>query len=215
MSLMPMPGQDSGYTYGDYLTWPEEERWELIDGVPYCMSPAPAPLHQEYLVELSRQFANHLRGTACRVYVAPFDVRLPDRDEADEEIGTVVQPDLVLVCDPSNIDERGCRGAPDMVIEILSPSTGSKDQLQKLNLYERHAVREYWIVDPMTRVTRVYVLGADRRYGRDSVYPAGTAVPVSILPELEIDSGLVFGEPPEKVRRTERRPPPDGPRTSR
>jgi Uma2 family endonuclease len=208
MSVMAVSGDDSGYTYRDYLSWPDEERWELIDGVAYCMSPAPAPRHQEHLVELVSQFAAHLRRKPCRVYVAPFDVRLPDGDEADEKIRTVVQPDLVVICDATKIDERGCRGAPDLAIEILSPSTGSKDQVQKLGLYERHGVREYWVVDPGTRVTRVYLLRDDGRYGRDVAYPAGAAVPVATLQGLVIDTGLVFGEPPDKARSAGRTVPP-------
>jgi Uma2 family endonuclease len=208
MSVMAVSGDDSVYTYRDYLSWPDEERWELIDGVAYCMSPAPAPIHQEYLGELLAQFVAYLRGKPCRVYGAPFDVRLPDRGEADEEIHTVVQPDLVVICEATKIDERGCRGAPDMAIEILSPSTGSKDQVQKLGLYERHGVREYWVVDPVTRVIRVYLLGADGKYGRDVAYPGGTAISVATVPGLKIDTGLVFGEPPEEAQRVGRRGPP-------
>ena len=207
MSTMPAPEEDQGYTYGDYLTWPDEERWELIDGAAYCMSPAPAPRHQEELVELVRQFANHLRGKPCRVYVAPFDVRLPDADEPDETVRTVVQPDLVVLCDASKLDERGCRGAPDLVMEILSPSTSARDQRQKLALYERHGVREYWIVDSADRLVRIYRLGDDRHYGRDSVYTAGSSIAVRILPDLVIDTGAVFGEAPSRDTSGHRPPP--------
>lgn len=134
-------------------------------------------------------------------------MRLPDADEPDEEIRTVVQPDLVVLCDMSKLDERGCRGAPDMVVEILSPSTSAKDQRQKLALYERHGVREYWIVDSEDRLVRIYRLGDGRRYWRDSVYPAGAGIAVGILPDLVIDTAAVFGAAP--VRDTAgRRPPP-------
>ena len=126
----------------------------------------------------------------------------------DEEIGTVVQPDLVVICDPAKIDERGCRGAPDLAVEILSPSTGSKDQVQKLGLYERHGVREYWVVDPVTRVIRVYLLGADGRYGRDVAYPAGAIVPVTTVPGSRSTAGLVFGELPAEPQQAGRRGPP-------
>ena len=115
------------YTYGDYLSWPDEERWELIDGIPHSMSPAPSRVHQEISMELARQIANHLIGKNCRVYAAPFDVRLPKGGEKDEQIETVVQPDLVVVCDESKLDERGCKGPPDLIIEILSPHTAAKD----------------------------------------------------------------------------------------
>ncbi len=208
MGVVSVAEENQGYTYRDYITWPDEERWELIDGVAYCMSPAPSPRHQEELVELARQFANHLRGKPCRVYVAPFDVRLPDAEEPDEEIRTVVQPDLVVLCDLNKLDERGCRGAPDMVLEILSPSTSAKDQRQKLALYERHGVREYWIVDPEARLARIYRLGDAGRYGRDSVYPAGAGIAVGILPDLVIDTAAVFGEAPAREEAGRRPPPP-------
>jgi Uma2 family endonuclease len=211
--LRAMASEDArAFTYGDYLTWPDDERWEIIDGVAYCMSPAPTPRHQQQLVEVTRQFANHLSGSPCRVYVAPFDVRLPDADEPDDAVTTVVQPDLAVVCDAARIDARGCRGAPDLVLEILSPSTSAKDQSEKLDLYERHGVREYWIVDPGAGLVRVYTLGDDGRFGRDAVHPAGASVPVAILPGLAIDSGLVLGEPPAPAAapRADRRPPPAG-----
>ena len=113
---------DQKWTYTDYLTWPEGERWELINGVAYNMSPAPSRRHQELSGELFRQIANHLKGKQCKVYDAPFDVRLSTAgNESDNYIDTVVQPDIVVVCDPSKLDERGCKGAPDIVIEISSP----------------------------------------------------------------------------------------------
>lgn len=115
------------YTYGDYLTWPDEERWELIEGVPYDMTPAPSTNHQRILGELFRQISTFLLDRDCEVFIAPFDVRLPEGDEADEQIITVVQPDIAVICDPAKIDRRGCRKAPDFIIEILSPSTAAKD----------------------------------------------------------------------------------------
>ena len=124
------------YTYEDYLLWSDEERWELIDGVPYNMTPAPSRVHQGISMELSRQIANHLAGKMCKIYAAPFDVRLPKSDEEEEQIETVVQPDLVVVCDGNKLDERGCKGAPDLIIEILSPYTAGKDMKIKRNLYE-------------------------------------------------------------------------------
>jgi len=125
--------QSDRFTYADYCTWPEEERWELIDGKAYAMRP-PRPA---------------FIGTACWVYVAPFDVRLPDRDEADEAVAAVVQPDIAVICDPVKLDDKGCRGAPDWIIAVLSPATVAKDQIQKRALYERHGVREYWLVHPV------------------------------------------------------------------
>jgi len=155
---IPEPKVDYKYSYADYLSWPDEERWELIDGIPYDMSPAPSPVHQEVLVEISRQLGNYLIDMPCRVYVAPFDIRLAEKaSSADDDTFTVVQPDIVVVCDKRKIDERGCKGAPDICIEILSPSTAYKDMGKKLELYQRHGVKEYWIVNPETQSVMVYL----------------------------------------------------------
>lgn len=156
----PARKADRPYTYGDYLGWSEEERWELIDGAAYSMSPAPSPQHQEILIELGRQTANYPAGKTFRVYPAPFDVRLSEADEADAEARTVVQPGLSVICDPARLDERGCRGAPELVVEILSPSSGVRDLKLKLPLYERAGVRELWVVYPEERVVQAFQRGA-------------------------------------------------------
>lgn len=149
--------QPQAFTYADYCAWPEEERWELIDGVPYNMAPAPTRTHQQVVVELLRQIANFLRTRKkCRVYVAPFDIRLPRSDEADEQTNTVVQPDILVICQRDREDEKGCRGAPDWIIEVLSPSTATKDHILKRELYARHGVREYWLVHPTDKVLTRY-----------------------------------------------------------
>lgn len=118
------------YTYRDYYTWPIDERWELIDGKAYNMSPAPTRRHQEVAGELFRQTANFLQNHPCQIYAAPFDVRLPRGGEADDLIDTVVQPDLSVICDSEKLDKAGCRGAPDWIIEVLSPATAAKDQVK-------------------------------------------------------------------------------------
>jgi len=179
------------FTYADYCTWPDEERWELIEGEAYAMSPAPARVHQEVVVELVRQIGNHLQGDHCRVYVAPFDIRLPYRDEADAAVETVVQPDIAVICDPSKLDERGCRGAPDWIIEVLSPTTAAKDQIRKRALYERHGVREYWLVHPTDRVLFMYRLGTDG-YGKPDVLPTLGSCISAVIPDLTIDWNSVF-----------------------
>ncbi|MFH0803232.1 MAG: Uma2 family endonuclease [bacterium] len=192
MSL-PLPKKDQKFTYGDYLTWLDEERWELIDGVPYNMTPAPSVGHQSILVELSRQFANYLVEKTCKVFVAPFDVRLPAGDEADEEIETVVQPDLVIICEPAKLDEKGCKGAPDLVAEILSPNTSRKDQLEKFSLYERVGVKEYWVVHPTDKILMVFNLDEKSRYGRPEIYSEEDSVPVGLFSgDLVIDLKTVF-----------------------
>jgi Uma2 family endonuclease len=186
---------DARYTYADYRLWPGDERWELIDGVAYNMTPAPSRLHQEVSREFLRQFANHLVGKRCQVYGAPFDVRLPASSETDQTASTVVQPDLVLVCDPAKLDEQGCTGAPDLVVEILSPATAARDLKEKFFLYERVGVEEYWIVHPVEKAVTIYRRGPDGLYGRPSVYTTGDRVPVVALPGFEIDLAAVFGEP--------------------
>lgn len=159
---------DQHFTYGDYCRWPDDERWELIDGQPFSMCPAPTRRHQKLLVEMLRQVADQLQGRECEVYVAPFDVRLPEADEADEAISNVVQPDLAVICDLAKLDDAGCRGAPDWIVEVLSPSTAVKDQTDKLRLYQRHDVREYWLVHPTDRVLTIYRLHGDS-YGPPAI----------------------------------------------
>lgn len=183
------------YTYGDYLAWDDEERWELIEGVPYNMTPAPSRFHQEILVNLSWIFRSFLEDKPCRVYFAPFDVRLPEKYERDEDVTTVVQPDLVVVCDLKKLDDRGCRGAPDLIIEVLSPSTAARDHIQKLALYEKHGVREYWLVHPVDRIATVYYLLEETgRYGKPRVFATDDTVEVAVLPGLAIVLGRVFGD---------------------
>ncbi len=173
------------YTYGDYQTWPEDTRYELIDGVAYAMT-GPNRRHQELVGNLFLQLANALEGHPCRVYIAPFDVRLPKTGEADDEIDTVVQPDLSVFCDRSKLDDKGARGAPDWVIEVLSPATAGHDQIVKRRAYERAGVREYWLVHPTDRVVTVYWL-IDGAYGRPDVFELTGTTPSRVLPELAID----------------------------
>jgi Uma2 family endonuclease len=191
------------FTYGDYLTWPDDERWELIDGVPYDMTPAPGRKHQEILGNLNDAMRNFLKGGACHVYFAPFDVRLPKKDEADEKVKTVVQPDLVVVCDEKKRDDKGCRGAPDLAVEILSPSTSSKDQVKKLNLYEKHGVREFWIIDPNGTVM-IFFLQKNGRYGRPETYARDGKATSKIFPEMAIDLNTVFPAETRVVRESPR-----------
>lgn len=180
------------YTYADYLRWDDGERWELIDGKAYNMTPAPSRKHQDISGEIFRQISNYLVGKPCRVYPAPFDVRIPEGSEADDAIANVVQPDLVVVCDPTKLDERGCIGSPDLVVEILSPATARKDIKEKFLLYERAGVREYWIVDPAAATVMVFRRGEDGRFGRPDVYSAEDRPAVGIFSDLAIDLSTVF-----------------------
>ena len=147
------------HTYADYLTWSASYGHELIDGTAYVREPpSPTWSHQMILVELCCQAAKALEGRPCRVCVAPSDVRLPKSAEADNQVDTVVQPDVFIVCDLRKLDSHGMRGAPDWVAEILSPSTASYDQNVKLPAYERAGVRELWLIQPIDRTLRVYQL---------------------------------------------------------
>jgi Uma2 family endonuclease len=190
---MSRPAEDKKiYTYGDYLHWPEGERWELIEGNPYNMTPAPSIEHQRISGEFFRQVSNFLFDKDCEVFSAPFDVRLPEAEEADDEIITVVQPDISVICNPERLDNRGCRGAPDFIIEILSPATAGKDQIQKVALYEKHGVREYWLVHPTDRLVTVRLLDSEGRYGIPQIQEAKGLLAVQTLPGLEIDLDAVF-----------------------
>ena len=173
------------HTYGDYLGWPEDVRYELIDGVAYLMAPAPTVSHQDVVGDVYRQLANALAGQPCRVLIAPVDVRLPKADEADELIDTVVQPDVMVVCDVAKISERGVRGAPEWVLEVLSPATAGHDQVRKRRIYEVAGVREYWMVHPTDRVLTVYRLehGA---YGKPDTQILEGETPVTVLPGVVI-----------------------------
>lgn len=180
------------YTYADYLTWEDGRRRELIDGEVYMMSPAPSSTHQRIFREIFTRLANYLEGKTCEVFSAPYDVRL----SADAQDDTVVQPDISVICDPGKIDERGCRGAPDMIVEILSPSSAKHDQFVKFLKYREAGVREYWIVYPQDRLVQVNLL-RDGEY-MHRVYGDADAVPVDILEGCEISLAEVFPPaPPE------------------
>ena len=179
------------YTYGDLMKWDDGKRYELYDGVPVAMA-SPSDVHQIISMELSRQFSNFLAGKKCRVFASPFDVRLFDTDDdRPEDADYVLQPDLMVVCDKSKVDRHGIHGAPDLVIEILSPSTRANDRLRKFNLYEQAGVREYWIVDPDMKALLVHTL-EDGRYHAADVYTAGSTVPVGVLEGCDIDLSTAF-----------------------
>lgn len=189
---MASPKPDKKYSYADYLQWPDEERWEIIDGVPYDMSPAPSTKHQAISMELGRQIANYLRDKECQVFAAPFDVRLPLNAEKDEEIYNIVQPDLSVICDPSKLDEQGCKDAPDLVIEIISPFTAKKELNEKFNLYERSGIPEYWVVFPKFNVVVVYSLDDEGRYQKSGEFTSDQVLSTKLFPGLEIKLEDVF-----------------------
>lgn len=147
------------YTYADYLKWRFDEQVELIKGKIYRMSPAPKMAHQWVSNKLSFLLNKHFEGQLCTIFEAPFDVRLPiGNDRFPEKIYTVVQPDICVICDDSKLDEDGCLGAPDLIVEITSTSTYKKDFNEKFNWYEKAGVREYWIAIPSEKAIQVYYL---------------------------------------------------------
>lgn len=184
---MPIKEEKKTFTYSDYLTWTENERWELIEGEPYAMSPAPLRIHQEIIGELYLQIGNYLRGKGCRAYVSPFDVVLIDEDNDIESSRNVVQPDITIVCDKGKLDDKGCMGSPDMVVEVVSPSTASQDYVKKLNLYEKYLIKEYWIVNPKNNNIFVYKLDENNQYSEVKVYDIKEKIRVGIFKDLVID----------------------------
>lgn len=189
----PQREENGTFTYADYLTWPEEERWELIHGVAYNMSPAPGRNHQLLLGDVYTAIRQHTKTGNCEIYLAPFDVRLnPNQDVADDQTDTVVQPDISVFCDLTKLDDRGAKGAPDLVVEILSPSTGYKDHTEKLALYEASGVREYWIVNPDAAYIMVYRLQEDSRYGKPDYYLRDEELVSKVLGDPPIDLTQVF-----------------------
>lgn len=191
----PRHNRQERFAYSDYLTWPDDERWELIDGGAYNMSPAPGSIHQRVSMDLSRQFSTYLKGKPCKVFAAPFDVRLSEQSGlSDDAIETVVQPDLVVVCDPSKLDDRGCKGAPEIVVEIVSPSTGSYDLTTKFDLYQKYAVKEYWIVMPGEQAVMVFKLQKNGVYGPPDRFGSSDRVVVEMLDGLIIELAEVFAE---------------------
>ncbi|MEQ8187723.1 MAG: Uma2 family endonuclease [Candidatus Eremiobacterota bacterium] len=184
---------DKYFTYADYLTWPDEERWEIIEGIPFSMS-APSDIHQKVLRELLIEFGVYLRGKTCQIFSSPFDISLPQaQSDEDDNIYTVVQPDLVVICDNNKISRKGCKGAPDIVIEILSPSTASKDCIRKRELYEKHKVKQYWIIEPEEKEVFIFKLTKDFIYRNPEKYKKDDRIKVEGFEGLEIDLNLVFG----------------------
>lgn len=189
---MSKPHEKRRMTYRQYLQWPEGSRVELIDGEIYNMTPAPSRLHQRVLGLLFQQFGTFLKGKTCEVYPAPFDVRLPKPGMPDEETDTVVQPDITVVCDVSKLDDQGCRGAPDLVVEIISPGSLKLDMTTKKSLYESAGVREYWVVYPAEKIVTVYSLSANGKYDSLESFSVGETITVGIMGELVIDVAEIF-----------------------
>ena len=169
---IPIKKADHKFTYAEYCSWPDDERWELINGIAYNMSPAPSSKHQRISGILHTALSIYLKNQKCEVFAAPFDVYFPEYPEQDfNTIDTIVQPDISVICESSRIIEKGCLGAPDLVVEILSPSTSKKDLYEKFQLYEKYGVKEYWIVDPGNRYIRIFYLQENGKYDYGILIP--------------------------------------------
>lgn len=188
-----LPAEKEWYTFADILTWAEDERAEIIHGEAVMMAP-PSRIHQKISGEIFRQIANYLEGKKCEVYPAPFGVRLFEKDgDSPEDVDTVVEPDISVVCDKNKLDKYGCRGAPDLIVEVLSPSTLRHDRYVKLALYQRAGVREYWIVEPETQTVQVYTLENGFLQPR-ALYGADDIAKVNALDGCFVELGKVFAE---------------------
>ncbi|MBX2926852.1 MAG: Uma2 family endonuclease [Saprospiraceae bacterium] len=182
---------EGSYTYADYMLWQFQERVELIRGRLFRMSPAPNLMHQRISQGLNRCLLNFFYQKPCQVFAAPFDVRLSVGSKRGKD-STVVQPDLCVVCDESKLDEQGCAGAPDLVVEILSPGNSGKEMKEKFRVYEEAGVREYWIVNPAEHLALVYILHAEGRYIGLAPVTEEDPLRSHIFPELVIDLKEVF-----------------------
>lgn len=194
---MPTPLQKDveRFTYAHYLTWPAEERWEIIDGILYNMSLTPSRYHQEISMNLAFEINKFLKenGKNCKVYAAPFDVRFPEGEQTDEDITTVVQPDISIVCNPEKLDDKGCKGAPDFIAEITSLATIKKDMKDKLILYEKHGVPEYWIIQPEENIVMVHKLNEQKKYDRAKIFSKEDVIELKLKEAtLEIDLKKIF-----------------------
>lgn len=183
-------GED--YTYGDYLDFDFEYMVELIRGKIFKMSPAPSRLHQIAIGNMYLDFGNYLRKKKCDVYIAPFDVVLPVQNRKDKNKNTtVVQPDLVVICDPSIVDSACCFGVPDLLVEAISPHTKKKDIRLKYEVYEEAGVKEYWVVYPLEKMLEIYLL-ENGNYILQGKFIEGDIASPSMIPDLKVDLTEVF-----------------------
>ncbi|XOV93634.1 MAG: Uma2 family endonuclease [Bacteroidota bacterium] len=183
------------YSYADYLRWTFEERVELIKGKIFLMSPAPATRHQGISTVVGGEIYNYLKNRKCKVFFAPFDVRLPNNlTDSDEETFTVIQPDISVICDLSKLDKAGCKGAPDLIVEILSPSTSSKDLKEKFWLYQEHKVKEYWVVYPGENIIELFVLNEKSEFESTGKFLPGDQIKSNVLLDFNLNLDEVFNQ---------------------
>ena len=185
MSAALRKSKEQKFTYQDYLTWPDEERWEIIDGIAYNMCPAPETFHQMISMNLSIFLGNKLEGKKSTAFHAPTDVVLSEYN--------VVQPDVFVVCDPSKLSTKNIQGAPDLVIEILSPSTSAKDRREKKDIYGRYGVKEYILIYPELLNAERYILAENGNYGNNEIFDTQEELPLFSLPGISLPLWIIFG----------------------
>ncbi|MGN8057587.1 Uma2 family endonuclease [Pedobacter sp. 22163] len=182
------------YSYSNYLNWLFPERVELIKGKIFKMSPAPSRVHQEVAGNIFLKIGNFLEGKPCKVYSAPFDVRFPKESKADKDVYTVLQPDICVVCDKSKLDARGCIGAPDLVIEILSPGNTKMELLNKYRVYEEFGVKEYWVVSQSDQSILIYTLNDSGKFQPSKIFTHSEKITSLVLPGFELELDDVFDD---------------------
>lgn len=185
------------YSYADYLTWQLEERVELIKGKIMAMSPAPSRKHQTVITNLGGELYQYFHKKPCKLFYAPFDVKLYDRRKsilANGDAFSVVQPDLCVICDKDKLTEQGCDGAPDWIIEVLSPGNSRKEVRLKYDLYQESGVTEYWLVFPYEQIVQQFVLDDSGKYQLCALYPGNETATPHLFPDLQIDLNDVFAE---------------------
>ena len=183
------------YTYADYYSWDFGQRVELINGKIFEMSPAPSFYHQEIAGDIYNPLKNFLRDKPCKVIFAPFDVRLPAKSKEDKKIFNVFQPDICVICDPAKIDRKGCMGAPDIVVEILSPGNSKKEMKDKYTAYEEAGVKEYWVVIPQYQLVIAYNL-INGKFEQEPVKAVGDIITSSVLPGFTLGLAELFKNAP-------------------
>ena len=180
------------YSFADYLTWFDNKRRELYEGFINIMA-APRRKHQKISGNIFLIIGSFLKNKKCEVYSAPFDVRLPENGEKNnKKIYTVVQPDIVVVCDPKKLDDKGCIGAPDLIVEITSPSTGKRDLKDKFLIYQKHGVKEYWVANPDLNNIQIFILDTNQKYQFQGTFVEDDKVSPSMFPDLVININEVF-----------------------
>jgi Uma2 family endonuclease len=186
---------DQTYSYADYMTWRFDDALELIKGKIMLMSPAPNVNHQRIERRLFLRIGNYLEGKKCEAFAAPFDVRLYDRRKfilASKDIQTVVQPDICVICKPELLDQQGCNGAPDWIIEILSPGNSKREMKIKYDLYQESGVAEYWLVYPSEHAIHQFVLDDNQAYQLKQMYSDDDMAIPHLFPDLKINVTDIF-----------------------